>query len=135
MGRDIRFRGKRLDNGEWVYGNLEIVDGKYRILEQHSYAGRVIDCAVDEDTVGQFTGLTDKNRFHIYEGDIVESSNGIIGIVEYFESLTWEGGGLHPGYYCKSWFDPMEAEEHGLSHYQEFDGCKIIGNIHEGVKQ
>ena len=114
MGREIKFRIWDGNNKKYDYPEiLELNKG----LEYE-----------------QFTGLLDANGVEIYEGDIVESSKGAKGVVEYFESLTWQGGGVHPGFYCKGWFDPMELEEHGLSHYQEFEGCRVIGNIHERVE-
>ena len=124
MGREIKFRAW---NGyKLVYGPTDGKDSPTWVLSM---------CLAYGFDAEQFTGRHDNNGVEIYEGDIVESQNMKKGIVEYFESLTWEGGGLHPGFYCRSWFDTMEMEEHGLSYYQDFDGCKIIGNIHEGVKQ
>ena len=88
MKREILFRGKRTDNGEWVCGNL---------MDSDSIVGKITDFdgeyfipefwyKVDTETVGQFTGLTDKNGTKIFDGDIVryyddsddELTNGVV---------------------------------------------------------
>ena len=88
MKREILFRGKRADNGEWVYGNL---------IDSDSIVGKIVDFdgeyfipefwyKVDPETVGQFTGITDKNGTKIFDGDIVrfyddsedELTNGVV---------------------------------------------------------
>lgn len=67
MNREIKFRGKRIDNGEWVYGYLADEDYINDI-----YSIDLSSIEVDRDTVGQFTGLSDKNGKEIFEGDIIK---------------------------------------------------------------
>ena len=121
--REIIFRGKRLDNGEWVEGyfvNLWLMH--YQKHQPIITDNNAVSYNVDPSTVGQYTGLTDKNGKKIFEGDIVAIERGWNETVKY-----------------RVFFDPQICGFIGDSiNYIGFttfgdDGInmEVLGNIHD----
>ena len=95
--REILFRGKRLDNGEWVSGWLKpflnagyIGKSARMCIQDGMYSTNIHE--VDPDTVGQYIGLTDSNDTKIFEGDIVRCWGGesFGGYYEYTKTILIE---------------------------------------------
>lgn len=107
MNRIIKFRGKRIDNGQWVYGFLA---EDYYINDVNSEDFPSIEIA--PETVGQFTGLLDKNGREIYEADIVVSKYSNPGEVVFSD-----------GQFCVNY--------NGYCALIPSDAYETIGNIHD----
>ncbi|KAF5059335.1 YopX protein [anaerobic digester metagenome] len=116
--REILFRGKRVDNGEWVEGQLLINKSAYmetvHIVLKYGEMLEVIP-----ETVGQYTGLDDKNGVKIFEGGLIcDDGHHLIGVVEY---ETCYGGFW---YYDRNRFGTA-------LHFDDFGELTVIGNIHD----
>ena len=68
--REIKFRGKRIDNGKWVYGYFLVNQ-----FGEHTICDKTFAAAVIPETVGQFAGLHDRGSKDIFEGDIIRYDN------------------------------------------------------------
>ncbi len=77
MKREILFRGKRVDNGEWVEGYYYKFNAKSYICGQENTFGRSYRHEIIPETAGQFTGLTDRNGAKIFEWDVRDFDGGL----------------------------------------------------------
>lgn len=119
--RAIKFRGKRLVNGEWEFGDFLRMDGVPYIYPDPA-PSEWKDYEVIPDTVGQFTGLLDKNGKEIYEGDIVANDFGNAYIVNM--TVEW----CTDGYWALHEIDGDDTMHFVADYLKEIE---IIGNIHD----
>lgn len=135
--REIKFRGKRLDNGEWIYGSLLVShfkdDKKERYFITQFSGNYTFEHEVDPNTVGQFTGLRDKNGRDIWEGDIFkEDGSGIVrSVFRVPGGLAFEDNPVSFGYDHRAPVYPYSsiAEMQSVSWLSQC--CEVIGNIHD----
>lgn len=123
--RDIKFRGQRKDNKKWVYGYFYEECGNTYIIEnrqEKSLLNKNSPHLVIPKTVGQYTGLKDKNGKMIFEGDKVRM---FIDIEECSDYISIEADGKN---YVDRIISIPEIFQEGCS-----DDCEIIGKIHDNA--
>ncbi|HAA5244312.1 TPA_asm: hypothetical protein GF177_13900 [Listeria monocytogenes] len=126
--REIEFRGKRIDNGEWVYGNLmQFEDSATFIFADErkgastlTYARFIINNmhAIDEKTIGQYTERQDINNNKIFEKDIATCQffdKKITGVIEFIEYM-WAVN---------------DRKNQRLYQLNEVSNIEVVGNVEE----
>lgn len=131
--REIKFRAVRLDTVEWIYGDLHL-----HSPFPHIHSTRGDKAKIDTNTIGQFTGLRDKNGKEVYEGDILRGDEypfNSDGVDNYFAEIVWADNVC--GFYRITRKKPNSTVR-GISHgnFSELDdedikSFEVIGNIHD----
>lgn len=124
MAREILFKAKRVDNGEWVEGLLTIMWGQYHIINP---SNENVAYPIDAETICQYTGLTDKNGKKIWENDICYYDDMDICVIR-FGKYDNNTGHKHIGFYT-DWQQYKDLYRHDLGFWVAECEVEVIGNI------
>ena len=131
--REILFRGKMPVESKWAYGSLISEANVFdkRLVLTHIYDKDCNEILVDPKTVGQYTGLCDRNGRKIFEGDIVTVfyNPNYIGV-----SKDRVGNFIvvfHDACFMKRKITKPMSDDAGLYHFIQSDEFKVIGNIYD----
>lgn len=146
MNRESLFRGKSVETNEWVYGAYVLEkysNTPYICCFEYGTFVTIKQVEVVPETVGEFTGMTDKNGTKIFEGDIVRTqpfldrpdsakrkSKQFLGIVKHIIH-TFKGNGFFPEQKYNSYWQVEIMEDTGkYNHYNwsRFWNCEVVGN-------
>lgn len=126
MKREILFKAKRVDNGEWVEGfyspvNLPMVGNMGHFINEKGF--KAIE--IDPKTVCQFTGLTDKDDNKIFENDKIIDAWGNECVVEFADGCFWV---------CEVEKESVTPLYVNCDSNNEIE-CQIIGSIYDSIKE
>lgn len=133
------FRGKEKDSGKWIYGDLRHISdghGGYILCIVDNTNGKnndVTGVEVVPETVGMFTGSTDKSRTKIFEGDIVKGtaySATNIGVIVWIDEISGFGVRYVNAPNPTAWLNSSILRCAAIGKTDEF-AAEVIGNIHD----
>ena len=131
--REILFRAKREAINEWVYGYFVKEYDDFQIYIQPQIITRSGREYINENTLGQFTGLTDKNGTKIFEGDIVKGvaySGKFVGIIVWIDEIGGFGVRYRKRQEATAWENSSILKCASKGRTDEFT-AEIIGNIYD----